>query len=528
MKMPSTKFSVNPAISANSAEGVRSMTNETKMEKNLKDAILRGQVCLAMQQVPTMQAASLIIALVLAYTVRDIVPHTKAIVWAMMILAVAAGRVVSYYKFRKVREGLFAGQLWRNIYLISVFISGIAWGLSAFIIFPAGNLVLISLFLIAVTTASSVVTVFHSSIRLATVASVGPVMVLYSIRCGMERGQFGYTLGFLLIVYLIAILRFSFNYNDTITSAIALRFENLELLKDVQDVNDNLHQEITERRKTEEALRSSKTELEGINRQLNSAIESAQEMASRAQAANVAKSDFLANMSHELRTPLNVIIGFTELILDKQCGDLTTQQEECLGDVIHSARSLFLLINDILDLTKIEAGDLKLELSEVRLPELLSRSLTTLKEKALKHDIQLSYEEKEIPETIIADERKVKQIIYNLLANAVKFTPDGGRVHLEAELAGGFVQVSIEDTGIGIKKDDLQRIFEPFEQAESCLSRRFQGTGLGLSLTRSMVELHGGKIWAESEGEGKGSRFFFLMPPVPLKMNVEKNAWNRN
>ena len=519
---------MNPAISAHSAERVRPMTNETKMEKNPKDAILREQVRLAMQQVPTMQAASFIVALVLAYTVRDIVPRTKILVWVLMIMAVSVSRVVSYYKFRKVREGLFAGELWRNIYLMTVFISGIAWGLSAFTIFPAGNLVLISLFLIVMTTASSAVTVFHSSSRLATAASVGPVMVLYSIRCGMEGGQFGYTLGFLLIVYLISILRFSFNYNITITSAIALRFENLELLKDVQEVNENLHQEITERRKTEEALRSSKTELEEINQQLNIAIESAREMAGRAQAANVAKSDFLANMNHELRTPLNVIIGFTELILDKQCGDLTPQQEEYLGDVAQSARDLFLLINDILDLTKIEAGKLELELSEVPLPELLSRSFTILKEKALKHNIQLSYEVKDIPGSIIADERKLKQIIYNLLSNAVKFTPDGGRVQMEAELAGGFVQVSIADTGIGIKERDLQRIFDPFEQAESSLSRRFQGTGLGLSLTRSMVDLHGGKIWAESEGEGKGARFFFLMPTMPPNMNVENNVWKRN
>ena len=274
------------------------------------------------------------------------------------------------------------------------------------------------------------------------------------------------------------------------------------------------NRDITERKHVEDALHSATTR--------------ANAMAERAQAANVAKSDFLANMSHELRTPLNVIIGFTELILDKQCGDITPQQEEYLGDVVHSARDLFLLINDILDLTKIEAGKLELELSEVPLPELLSRSFTILKEKALKHNIQLSYEVKDIPGSIIADERKLKQIIYNLLSNAVKFTPDGGRVQMEAELAGGFVQVSIADTGIGIKEQDLQRIFDPFEQAESSLSRRFQGTGLGLSLTRSMVELHGGKIWAESEGEGKGARFFFLMPTMPPNMNVEKDEWKRN
>ncbi len=498
------------------------MNNETEMEKNLKNAILREQVCLAMHQVLTMQAASLIVALVLSYTVRNIVPHTRALAWVLMMLAVAVCRVVFYYEFRKVRGRLFAAELWRNIYLVSVLISGMAWGLSAFIIFPAGNLVLISLFLVVITSCSAAVTVSHSSVRMGPIVSTGPVMVLYSIRCGMEGGEFGYTLGFLLIVYLAAILRFSSNHNDTITSAIALRFENVELLKDAQEANDNLYQEIIERKKVEKALKHSKVELEEINQQLNSAIESANVMATQAQAANVAKSDFLANMSHELRTPLNVIIGFTELILDKQCGELTREQEDYLGEVVHSARDLFLLINDILDLTKIEADKLELELSEVRLPELLSRSTTILKEKALKHNIRLSHEEKEIPESIIADELKLKQILYKLVANAVKFTPDGGEVRLKSEFADGFVKISIEDTGIGIKKQDLQRIFHPFEQAESSLSRRFQGTGLGLSLTMSMVELHGGKIWAESEGEGKGARFCFLIPAMPPSMNAGK------
>ncbi|MDR3569674.1 MAG: CHASE domain-containing protein [Syntrophobacteraceae bacterium] len=250
--------------------------------------------------------------------------------------------------------------------------------------------------------------------------------------------------------------------------------------------------------------------------ELQSATERANGMAKQAQAANEAKSDFIANMSHELRTPLNVIIGFTELILDKQCGDLTPLQEEYLGDVGQSARNLFLLINDILDLTKIETGDLELELTEINLPELLSRSLTILREKALKHNIELSCEEEEgTPATIVADERKVKHIIYNLLANAVKFTPDGGRVRMKTQCCEGLLEVFIEDSGIGMKREDLQRIFDPFEQVESSRSRRFPGAGVGLYLAKSMVELHGGTIWAESEGEGRGSRFCFVMPTMP-------------
>ncbi|MEN6441458.1 MAG: ATP-binding protein [Syntrophobacter sp.] len=284
---------------------------------------------------------------------------------------------------------------------------------------------------------------------------------------------------------------------------------------------DWMARDITDRKHAEEVIARSKADLEATNRQLKEAIAHANEMTKQAEAANVAKSEFLANMSHELRTPLNAIIGFTEMTLDRQFGDITPQQDEYLSDVVHSARDLYMLINDILDLTRIEDGNLGIEPSEVRLPELLSRSLAIVKEKAFRHNIQLSYEEEAIPASIVADERKLKKVLYNLLANSVKFTPDGGKVRLRSEFIDGFVRISIEDTGIGLKKEDLARIFNPFEQVDSSLSRRFQGTGLGLSLTKSVVELHGGKIWAESEGEGKGATFLVLLPTVPPNINLE-------
>jgi signal transduction histidine kinase len=253
-----------------------------------------------------------------------------------------------------------------------------------------------------------------------------------------------------------------------------------------------------------------------------------------AEAASRAKSEFLANMSHELRTPLNHIIGFTELLVDKIYGELNETQEEYLGDVLRSSRHLLSLINDILDLSKIEAGKMTLEFSDVNLKLLLENSLVMIKEKSMKHDIELSLDIEGIPETITADERKLKQIIYNLLSNAIKFTPEGGRICLSSKMvaeyerqemnaepsgarqvkcaAGDFIEISVSDTGIGIRPEDLDCIFRPFEQADNSLSRRFQGTGLGLSLTRRFVELHGGRIWAESSGEGSGSAFRFIIP----------------
>ncbi len=239
-----------------------------------------------------------------------------------------------------------------------------------------------------------------------------------------------------------------------------------------------------------------------------------------AETSNKAKSEFLANMSHELRTPLNHIIGFTELVVDQHFGELNKIQEEYLNDVLHSSKHLLSLINDILDLSKVEAGKLELELDDVNLRMLLENSLIMIKEKAMKHDVQVSTEFQNIPGIITADERKLKQIFYNLLSNAVKFSPNGGTIRLSATPAtrnsqratGDVIEISVTDTGIGIKREDLARIFNPFEQVENSKSRRFQGTGLGLALTKRLVELHGGRIWAESKGEGKGSTFTCIIP----------------
>ncbi len=236
-----------------------------------------------------------------------------------------------------------------------------------------------------------------------------------------------------------------------------------------------------------------------------------------AEDANKAKSDFLANMSHELRTPLNHIIGFTELVVDKNFGELNEVQEEYLGDVLISSRHLLSLINDILDLSKVEAGKMELELTDVNLKILMENSLIMIKEKAMKNRIKLTTEAQDIPETISVDERKIKQILYNLLSNAVKFTPEGGDIILAAKKTmeegdKNFIEISVTDTGIGLKPENLERIFGHFEQVESSTSRKYQGTGLGLSLTRKIVELHGGRIWVESDGEGKGSCFRLVIP----------------
>jgi signal transduction histidine kinase/CheY-like chemotaxis protein len=229
------------------------------------------------------------------------------------------------------------------------------------------------------------------------------------------------------------------------------------------------------------------------------------------EAANRHKSEFLASMSHELRTPLNAIIGFSEVLLERLFGELTEKQEEYLRDILDSGRHLLSLINDILDLSKVEAGRMELELGRFSLHEALENGLTMVRERASRHGIALSLEVDPAIDVIEADERKVKQVVFNLLSNAVKFTPDGGRVGITAGLDGGEVRITVWDTGIGIAPEDQARIFEEFQQVGGLDGRQREGTGLGLALARRFVELHGGRLSVES-AVGQGSHFTFTLP----------------
>jgi PAS domain S-box-containing protein len=310
---------------------------------------------------------------------------------------------------------------------------------------------------------------------------------------------------------------------------------NVKLERRVRDRTAQLEEANWEFKVLNENLEHQRWETESARRQ--------------AEAASRAKSDFLANMSHELRTPLNSVIGFSEVLIDELFGPLNERQKGYAANILRSGRHLLDLINDILDLSKVEAGKMELELGRFSLKETLEESLAMLREKAIRHRISLTLEV--APEADLEvewDERKVKQIMFNLLSNGVKFTPDGGAVRVCARRVrgarneergnkgknlephacapkrysaqertsnldphGDYVEISVADTGIGISPDEIPKLFKAFSQLSSPYTKSQEGTGLGLSLTKRLLELHAGEIWVESE-VARGSRFTFAIP----------------
>ena len=238
-----------------------------------------------------------------------------------------------------------------------------------------------------------------------------------------------------------------------------------------------------------------------------------QEIADKSRQLEVAsqhKSEFLANMSHELRTPLNAIIGFSEVLTERMFGELNEKQDEYLKDIHASGQHLLSLINDILDLSKIEAGRMELELADFHLPQAIENALVLVRERALRRGITLEQSIDPRLGEIRGDERKIKQVLLNLLSNAIKFTPEGGRIGVRAAPVDEHVEVAVSDTGVGIAPEDQEAVFEEFRQVGAA-EKKAEGTGLGLALARKFIELHGGRIWVQSQ-VGVGSTFTFTIP----------------
>ncbi len=424
--------------------------------------------------------------LMLAWVLWGAIPHLRLIAWVASYFIFSMARLLLVLAFRKSEPSGNELSAWERYHRAMTFLISLLWAIAAIFLFPENSehlQIFMTLFFGGRVAGAAVIYSptgeYLTNISLALVPLAG--RFLY------EGGEFHIMVGVILFMYGVLMVFFGHGVHKLYSEIFTLRFERDDLVKDLRA---------------------------GILWRDQALAETAR-LRAEAEVSNAAKNEFLTNMSHELRTPLTAIIGFSELLAGRFFGELNEKQISYVQEIFDSGHQLLKLINDILDLSKIETGKTDLAISAVDLSQLLNNCIGMIKERAIRRNLTLELQIKEddfFGKEILADELRLKQIIVNLLSNATKFSPVGGHVRLEAERSGHELMISVSDTGIGIKHEDQERIYGTFERLDFSFSRPEPGTGLGLALVRKLVELHGGRVWVESEGEGKGSTFRFVIP----------------
>ena len=462
--------------------------DEKQVAREIESRIYAEKISLVYDATPPAVAAIVTAVAVLTYLFSDAIPPYISFGWAGSMLALAITRAGIYWLYcqqKEKRENAF----WSRLAIVMAGLTGLGWGLCTIFFFPWLEFVeKLVLGLVIVTYISGAMTTIFP-VPLALSSLFLPAMIPLIIFVFMEAGKLAYSIDFLLILYLFFVSFAARRLSRLVTVSLQLRFENEALIRHLQE----------EKEKSEQA--------------------------------NRAKTQFLANMSHDIRTPMNGIIGMTGLMLDSS---LTPEQRKYLENIKMSSDSLLGLLNDILDFSKIEAGQLIIDKHDFNFLKMLTNVQSTISYSASEKGVELIFPgtSASLPQYLMGDELRLRQILHNLLGNAIKFTPEG-TVTFEIteekfENDNILLHFQIRDTGIGIPADKQASIFESFSQADSSTTRVYGGSGLGLAITKQLVEMMGGKIWLESE-PGTGSTFHFTLPfnvgrpeNIPQQQTVER------
>lgn len=473
-----------------------------------REKILAEQVRQLYNLAPFGFLATFINSLIVFFIMKDVTPYSLLVPWLAAVLTITSIRVALVLWFRSSKLEPATVKTWQERFLISLVCVGLAWGSIGFL--PFSNISLAHQVFIAFVLggmaagASSTFSMLKAGYIAYSVPSLAPLTLHFFLL----NDPFHYAMGAMLSLFGVLLWRISLHNYSINWKSLLLRFENLSMIESlnqakerVEGLNSQLTEQIDAKLQAEAELRAQHDLLERTveerTRDLVQANEQLSTAKEAAESANIAKSEFLANMSHEMRTPLAGTLGMINLVLEME---IAAEERQLLEMARRSADSLLPIISDVLDFSRLEAGVMRFKEEDFDLSKVVRTAVEVVSLTAAEKNIALAWKvDESVPEHMIGDEGRLRQVLVNLLGNALKFT-EAGRI-----------EVMVRDTGVGIAADQMERIFGKFTQVDSTLTRRHGGTGLGLALTRQIVENWGGKVWAEST-VGAGSTFYFTLP----------------